>query len=75
MSYDYAGEHQVTVANTLSQRPQDVQENYRSRVCSHHLRELTLGKFVVKYENIQLLNSVGEGIAMNDVINVTTILK
>ena len=34
-----------------------------TRVPSRHMRELTRGKFVVKYEDITLLEAIGEGIA------------
>ena len=34
----------------------------RIRVPSHYLRELTRGKFVINYEDIILLDSIGEGI-------------
>ena len=34
-----------------------------TRVPSQHMRELTRGKFVVKYEDITLLEAIGEGIA------------
>ena len=34
----------------------------RVRVHSTHLRELTRGKFIIKYENITLLDNIGEGI-------------
>ena len=33
----------------------------RTRVASHYLRELTLGKFIVKHDDITLLDSIGEG--------------
>ena len=34
-----------------------------TRVPSRHMREITRGKFVVKYEDITLLEAIGEGIA------------
>ena len=33
----------------------------RTRVPSQYLRELTLGKFIVKHEDITLLDCIGEG--------------
>ena len=33
----------------------------RSRVNSHYLRELTLGKFIIKYENLTQLENIGQG--------------
>ena len=38
----------------------------RTRVPSQYLRELTLGKFVVKSKNITLLECIGEGIPLNN---------
>lgn len=35
----------------------------RTRVHSHYMRELTLGKFIVKISEITLLETIGEGIA------------
>lgn len=34
---------------------------HRSRLSSAHVRELAHGNFVVKYEDINLLESIGEG--------------
>ena len=37
---------------------------YRPRVPSHYLRELTLGRFIVKQGDITLLDCIGEGIVV-----------
>ena len=34
----------------------------RTRVPSHHMRELARGKFLVKSEDITLLDCIGEGV-------------
>ena len=34
----------------------------RTRVNSRYLREMTLGRFIIKYENITQLDNVGQGI-------------
>ena len=34
----------------------------RSRVDSRYLRELSLGKFIIKYENLTQLDNIGQGI-------------
>ena len=36
----------------------------RTRVLSHHMRELGRGKFLVKGEDITLLNCIGEGVSL-----------
>ena len=42
----------------------------RTRVHSHYMRELTLGKFIVKISEITLLETIGEGIAcLKSVVN------
>lgn len=38
----------------------------RPRVHSHHLRELTLGKLIIKYQTITLQDNIGEGIKCNN---------
>ena len=35
--------------------------NSRTRVNSRYLRELTLGKFIIKYENLRQLENIGQG--------------
>ena len=39
------------------------QQGPRARVATYHMRELTRGKFLVKSEDITLLECIGEGIA------------
>ena len=34
----------------------------RTRVNSRYLREMTLGRFIIKYENITQLDNIGQGI-------------
>ena len=35
---------------------------HRHRVNSRYLRELTFGKFIIKFEEITLLENIGQGI-------------
>ena len=42
----------------------------RTRVQSHHMRELTRGKFLVKSKDITLLECIGEGLSIHMIGNL-----
>ena len=44
----------------------------RMRVPSHSLRELAFGKFIVKLDDITLLDSIGEGIITDEECFIVT---
>ena len=48
----------VGLVNTLAVD----QQSSRSRLNSHHVRELTYGKFLIKYENLSQFENIGQGI-------------
>ena len=45
----------------------------RTRVHSHHMRELSRGKFIVKNSEITLLETIGEGIIQCVLEELTTV--
>ena len=39
----------------------DDEQNYRSRLNSRYFRELTHGRFLIKYEHLSQLENIGQG--------------
>ena len=63
----YAGiPHPPGRAATFSLQDSEVDDGTHSyRLNSSHLRELTRGKFIIKFQEITLLESIGQGIRMH----------
>lgn len=56
--YKPKGISETQIATSLSPT---CDEAVRTRINSQHLRELTLGKFLIKDEHISLLENIGQG--------------